>query len=242
MPPRRQSTMSPLPPLDRARPPQRMGSAPKPSEQPLPRVEVLDGTDTARPSGTRVASRLTLTSMLLVAVVVATMGTAFALESWNVSKTLSLFGRGPSSSASVAATQATHTSAPQPSPDVSHAPHDPGAAVSANGSCDPGTSHGRGTPNAHASANARHQQRCDAGQSGAPDTPPAHGKPNHHGHGTPNGQGQQHKPAKTPSSHAHQGAQGNGGGGDGPNGPPADGGGAGGSGSSDAHGANGSGH
>jgi hypothetical protein len=182
---------------------------------------------------------LTLTSILLVAVVVATMGTAFALESWNVSKTLSLFGRGPSSSASVAA---THTTAPPPSPDASHEAHDPGAAVTPTGSCDPVTSHGRGTPNPHASANARHQQRCDAGQNGARDTPPAHHKPNDHGHGPPNGQGQHHKPAKTPSSHGHQGPQGNGGGGDRPHGPPADNGVTHPPGSANGHHENGSGH
>jgi hypothetical protein len=223
----------------RARPPQRNGSAPEPSEQPS-FVEVLDGTDAAPGSGTRVASRLTLASILLVAVVVATMGTAFALESWNVSKTLSLFGRGPSSSASVAV---THTSAPPPSPDVSDVTHDPGAAVPATGSCDPGTSPGSGNRNVHASANAGHQQRCDAGKNGTPQSPPAHHKPNHHAHGTTNGQGQPHKPVKSPSPHAHQGSQGgNGGGGDGPNGPPAESGGTGGSGSSDAHAGNSSGH
>ena len=94
---------------------------PKPSleasaapEHPLAYAETLVETDAPRPTGRRVASRLTLTSVLLAALIVATMGAAFALDSLHISPALNLLRRGASSPPIAA----THTSAP--SPGVSH--------------------------------------------------------------------------------------------------------------------------
>ena len=175
---------------------------PKPSleasaapEHPLAYAETLVETDAPRPTGRRVASRLTLTSVLLAALIVATMGAAFALDSLHISPALNLLRRGASSPPIAA----THTSVP--SPGVSHPAPDPhGSKMQACVG-----SRERGTPNAHASSRARDHQACPTHRHEPGHGPSAHPNRGHHGHGKPQG------PVHGQPSHGNGGSNGNGG-------------------------------
>ena len=110
------------------------------SEHPLAYAETLVETDAAPPTGRRVASRLTLTSVLLAALIVATMGAAFALDSLHISPALNLLRRGASSPPIAA----THTSVPTPG--VSHPTPDPHGSKTASLRRGSATSEGPRTP------------------------------------------------------------------------------------------------
>ena len=159
---------------------------PKPSleasaapEHPLAYAETLVETGGPPPTGRRVASRLTLTSVLLAALIVATMGAAFALDSLHISPALNLLRRGASSPPIAA----THTSVPTPG--VSHPTPDPhGSKTQACVG-----SRERGTPNAHASSRARDHQACPTHRDEPGHGPSTHPNRGHHGHGKPQNPG-----------------------------------------------------
>ena len=174
------------------------------SEHPPAYVEALAESDAAPPMGRRVASRLTLTSVLLAALIVATMGAAFALDSLHISPALNLLRRGASSPPIAA----THTSVPTPG--VSHPTADPhGSKTQA---CVAASSHERGTPNGHASSQARDHQACPTHRDEPGHGPSTHPNRGHHGHGKPQNPGHgQTSHGNGGGSNANGGSHGNGG-------------------------------
>ncbi len=185
---------------------------PKPSleasaapEHPVAYAETLVETGGLPPTGRRVASRLTLTSVLLAALIVATMGAAFALDSLHISPALNLVRRGASSPPIAA----THTFAPT-TPGVSHPTPDPhGSKTQA---CVAASSHERGTPNARASSRARDHQACPTHRDEPGHGPSTHPNRGHHGHGKPQNPGHgQPSHGNGGGSNGNGGSHGNGG-------------------------------